>query len=241
MTALEAGASAPAPAETVCGCGHPALNHHGTDREAGCYGWSLSDLCVCTALCPEVEAGETEPWMWGDTSRPTGRSRGLPGPKDGCCCAWYSEDRGGGYFETIQEYDPACPEHSEHVYDPRTGMWEHAPEPRALPSVEEVAAVLVAHDCDRLTCYDHGGACCPVEGCAHGFTSRTGHQASAVLALLPGRTEAEIKAEDRRLMASRCKCGHVFAEHLTPGTECVGGWSDEGDDVCACSRFQARA
>ena len=52
-------------------------------------------------------------------------SRALPDPKGGCVCESYSEDRGGGYFELMVEYEPACPEHSEHVYNPRTGVWEH--------------------------------------------------------------------------------------------------------------------
>lgn len=45
-------------------------------------------------------------------------------PTSGCSCTWHSEDRGGGYFETVVEYEPACPEHSEHVWNPRTQMWE---------------------------------------------------------------------------------------------------------------------
>lgn len=47
----------------------------------------------------------------------------LPRPEDGCVCSWESEDRGGGDSELVAEYEPACPVHSEHLYDPRTGVW----------------------------------------------------------------------------------------------------------------------
>lgn len=54
------------------------------------------------------------------------QARLLPDPKGGCCCTWHSQDAGGGYTEYLMEYEPACPEHSTHVYNPRTGVWEHA-------------------------------------------------------------------------------------------------------------------
>ena len=41
-----------------------------------------------------------------------------------CTCDWTSEDRGGGYFELVADYDPACPQHSVHVWNPRTQVWE---------------------------------------------------------------------------------------------------------------------
>lgn len=50
---------------------------------------------------------------------------GLPGPGDGCVCTGHSHDY-GGYVEYLMEYDPSCPEHSVHVWNPRTGAWEHA-------------------------------------------------------------------------------------------------------------------
>lgn len=50
----------------------------------------------------------------------------LPTPADGCQCSGHSQDAGGGYVEFLMEYEPSCPEHSEHVWNPRTGMWEHA-------------------------------------------------------------------------------------------------------------------
>lgn len=49
----------------------------------------------------------------------------LPTPADGCQCTGHSQDY-GGYVEFLLEYEPSCPEHSEHVWNPRTGMWEHA-------------------------------------------------------------------------------------------------------------------
>lgn len=49
----------------------------------------------------------------------------LPTPADGCQCTGHSQDY-GGYVEFLTEYEPSCPEHSEHVWNPRTGMWEHA-------------------------------------------------------------------------------------------------------------------
>ena len=47
-----------------------------------------------------------------------------PDPMGGCACVNHLEAHG----EMTLEYNPACPEHSEHVYDPRTGAWEHSPE-----------------------------------------------------------------------------------------------------------------
>lgn len=51
-------------------------------------------------------------------------ARTLPNPKGGCACGWHSQDAGGGYTEILAEYEPTCPEHSKHVYNPRTGVWE---------------------------------------------------------------------------------------------------------------------
>ena len=94
-----------------------------------------TDLAVIEAALAELPA-----WPWpvsdrqADWLRETAaellervkaaEARALPEPGSGCICEWYSEDRGGGYHETMQEYDPACPEHSQHVYNPRTGVWE---------------------------------------------------------------------------------------------------------------------
>ncbi len=60
--------------------------------------------------------------------------------------------------------------------------------------IEKAAKALVEHDADRMTCYDHMGACCPADGCAHGFTSRTGHQAAAVLPSIADDLLAPIEA-----------------------------------------------
>lgn len=35
------------------------------------------------------------------------------GSDDACICSFESEDRGGGYSELVQEYEPACPVHGE--------------------------------------------------------------------------------------------------------------------------------
>jgi hypothetical protein len=49
--------------------------------------------------------------------------RTLPDPAGGCSCDDASQDAGGGYIEHLLEYDPACPVHSTHLYDPRIGEW----------------------------------------------------------------------------------------------------------------------
>lgn len=51
------------------------------------------------------------------------RGRAFPDPKDGCACTPHWQDAGGGYTEFVPEYEPACPEHSYHLYDPRTDEW----------------------------------------------------------------------------------------------------------------------
>jgi hypothetical protein len=47
----------------------------------------------------------------------------LPDVDGGCACTPHSQDAGGGYTEHLLEYEPACPEHSVHLYDPRAGKW----------------------------------------------------------------------------------------------------------------------
>lgn len=69
-----------------------------------------------------------------------------------CTCDWTSEDRGGGYFELVADYDPACPQHSVHVWSPRTQMWERTAQPTAQPSVEDVARALADESDDG--CFD---------------------------------------------------------------------------------------
>lgn len=69
------------------------------------------------------------------------RAKTLPTDLTKCICPWDSEDRGGGHSEIVAEYEPACPVHSEHVYDPRQGMWvERAA--RTLPKRSEVLDIL---------------------------------------------------------------------------------------------------
>jgi hypothetical protein len=45
-----------------------------------------------------------------------------------CTCTPAPQDAGGGYTEYLTEYEPTCPEHSTHLYDPRTGNWILRPE-----------------------------------------------------------------------------------------------------------------
>ncbi|RDI32427.1 hypothetical protein DEU38_103160 [Rhodococcus sp. AG1013] len=52
----------------------------------------------------------------------------LPDPNGGCVCTAHTQDAGGGYTEHLLEYEPACPEHSQHLYDPRLGEWIHRPD-----------------------------------------------------------------------------------------------------------------
>ena len=50
-----------------------------------------------------------------------------------------------------------------------------------------------------------------------------------------------VRAQALRDASALCACGHVFAEHLTPGTECVavtGKVAIEDDDYCMCSCFR---
>lgn len=115
-------------------------------------------------------------------------------PTDGCSCTGYTEDRGGGYSEYMLEYDPACPEHSEHVWNPRKQMWTHAtePAPTTLPSVEAVAQALAA---------TYGA-----ESHTEAFVGALDlNAARAVLALLPGRSEQAVKAEAIRWVAGELR------------------------------------
>jgi len=65
----------------------------------------------------------------------------LPDPAGGCVCEHYTENRGGVYSETMMEYEPACPEHSQHVYNPRTGVWELGATARAEAAERAVQRV----------------------------------------------------------------------------------------------------
>jgi len=82
---------------------------------------ALHDIaCSGTGVCDhsdfyQVRARAALAAVWSDIR--------LSHPKGGCVCSFESEDRGGGHSELVQEYEPACPVHSEHVYDPKTGVW----------------------------------------------------------------------------------------------------------------------
>jgi hypothetical protein len=52
---------------------------------------------------------------------------------DRCLCTAYSQDAGGGYFEPMVEQDPACPVHSEYVFDPKVAAWVHRESLAAVP------------------------------------------------------------------------------------------------------------
>lgn len=87
--------------------------------------------------------------------------------------------------------------------------------------IEKAARALVEHDADRMTCYDHMGACCPADGCAHGFTSRTRHQAAAVLASIADDLLAPIVAKHQpeepaypgeRVQCRGCTEGCMYCE-----------------------------
>ena len=49
--------------------------------------------------------------------------RVLPHPKADCCRIPHAQDAGGGHFEHLPEIRPACPEHSDAMYDSRAGVW----------------------------------------------------------------------------------------------------------------------
>lgn len=92
-------------------------------------------------------------------------ARVLPDPTAGCCCTWHNQDAGGGYTETVVEYDPACPEHSVHLYDPRSGTWVLQPDPSAAMQTQ-ARICPTCHDdhseqapCPVRPGYDHPDCC----------------------------------------------------------------------------------
>lgn len=58
-----------------------------------------------------------------------------------CQCEPYTEDRGGGYIEYMLDYNPGCPVHSRHVYDPHSGEWIFANDPDAARALHELEAL----------------------------------------------------------------------------------------------------
>jgi hypothetical protein len=55
----------------------------------------------------------------------------------------------------------------------------------AVEDREGLARVLIKHDSDRMTCFDHDGECCPAED-EHDFESREAHMADAVARWMAG-------------------------------------------------------
>lgn len=53
----------------------------------------------------------------------TAPTRMLADPQGGCACTPHWQDAGAGYTEFVPEYEPDCPVHSYHLYDPRNGEW----------------------------------------------------------------------------------------------------------------------
>lgn len=47
----------------------------------------------------------------------------LPDPEGGCACDGHEEVHGPGHVEYLLEFNPACPEHSDMIYDPKAGVW----------------------------------------------------------------------------------------------------------------------
>lgn len=96
------------------------------------------EVAYLRATIADLKAGSVIPGQNSDKpQRPS-----LPDPKGGCACRGYSEDHGAGYVEQMVEYEPACPEHSEHVYNPRTGVWDLSDPSRVQPSREELARAI---------------------------------------------------------------------------------------------------
>lgn len=93
------------------------------------------------AITPQTSVNFTVAELEAEVERL--RAKTLPTDLTKCICPWDSEDRGGGHSEIVAEYEPACPVHSEHVYDPRAGEWiACAPailQGTPLPTLEQVA------------------------------------------------------------------------------------------------------
>ena len=62
-----------------------------------------------------------------------------PLPGDGCSCTPHEQSAGGVYTEYLLEYEPACPEHSEHLWDPTQGAWVLRSERDAAVALREAA------------------------------------------------------------------------------------------------------
>lgn len=53
-----------------------------------------------------------------------------------CICIPHTQNAGGGHFEFLLEYDPACALHSYHLYHPTRGEWLLSQTPHELMIVE---------------------------------------------------------------------------------------------------------
>lgn len=69
------------------------------------------------------------------------RKAALPTDLTKCACHPHTQDAGAGFTEYLLEYEPACPLHSKHVYDPRQGMWIESAS-RTMPTRKQVRTVL---------------------------------------------------------------------------------------------------
>lgn len=69
------------------------------------------------------------------------RKAALPTDLTKCVCHPHTQDAGAGFTEYLLEYEPACPLHSKHVYDPRQGMWVESAA-RTMPTREQVHIIL---------------------------------------------------------------------------------------------------
>lgn len=72
-----------------------------------------------------------------------------------CTCPWTVEDFGGGVTATVPEYEPSCPVHSMHLFDPRTGAWVLRAAPAVVVTAEQVKRVAADPRIKRV--YEHTG------------------------------------------------------------------------------------
>lgn len=93
------------------------------------------------------------------------------------------------------DIDPACPETRLPDGSPRGECTTNASPPTVKPTLEQVVDVLAAQPPGR----------------GEWTSSRIMQTARAVLALFPGRTEAEVKAEALREAAPGCNCEDDYA------------------------------
>lgn len=134
----------------------------------------------------------------------------LPRPGDGCQCSWHTQDAGGGHFETIQEYEPSCPEHSEHVYNPKAGVWESSASVDRLNAVRKLHSPVPGEHDGLPVPGEHGSESFQDPGpyCSHCSTSADPvPHPCLTLEVLDGR---DLDAErPERIKLNRRKYAHV--------------------------------